>query len=48
MHPDDFAKHDCITMRFVQYLDREWPSVVDGAVRNVAVKGRRVANGGEP
>lgn len=44
MHPDDLAEHDCITMRFGQNLDREWPFVIDGVIRKVAVKGRRVAN----
>ncbi|MCZ7482889.1 MULTISPECIES: LysR family transcriptional regulator [Rhizobium/Agrobacterium group] len=45
-HPDDLAQHDCIIMRFGQNLDREWPFVIDGAMRKVAVRGRRVVNDG--
>lgn len=45
-HPDDLARHDCIVMRFGQNIDREWPFVIDGAVRRIAVRGRRVANDG--
>lgn len=45
-HPDDLTRHDCIVMRFGQNLDREWPFVIDGAIRKVAVRGRRVVNDG--
>ena len=45
-HPDDLARHDCIVMRFGQNIDREWPFVIDGAVRRIAVRGRRIANDG--
>ena len=45
-HPDDLARHDCIVMRFGQNIDREWPFVIDGVVRRIAVRGRRVANDG--
>lgn len=45
-HPEDLAQHDCIVMRFGQNIDREWPFVVDGTPRRIAVRGRRVANDG--
>jgi DNA-binding transcriptional LysR family regulator len=46
LHPDDLVGHDCIVMRFGQNIDREWPFVIDGAVRKVTVRGRRVGNDG--
>ncbi|WP_306026845.1 LysR family transcriptional regulator [Stappia sp. MMSF_3263] len=45
-HPDDLAGHDCILMRFGGNLDREWPFVIDGETRKIAVRGRRIANDG--
>lgn len=45
-HPDELAGHDCILMRFGGNLDREWPFVIDGKTRKIAVRGRRVANDG--
>lgn len=45
-HPEDLARHDCILMRFGGNLDREWPFLIDGEIRRVAVRGRRVANDG--
>jgi DNA-binding transcriptional LysR family regulator len=45
-HPDELARHDCIVMRFGQNIDREWPFVIDGAVRKITVRGSRVANDG--
>jgi DNA-binding transcriptional LysR family regulator len=45
-HPDDLAHHECILMRFGQTIDREWPFLVDGEPRSVAVRGHRIANDG--
>lgn len=45
-HPNDLAHHDCIVMRFGQNIDRDWPFVIDGVVRKVTVRGRRVVNDG--
>lgn len=46
VHPDDLAAHDCIVMRFGQNLDREWPFLIDGQIKRVMVRGRRIANDG--
>lgn len=45
-HPHDLAHHDCIVMRFGQNLDQEWPFRIDGQIRRVMVRGRRIANDG--
>ncbi|NVD40235.1 LysR family transcriptional regulator [Ensifer sp. HO-A22] len=45
-HPDDLSDHDCILMRFGNTLDREWSFEIDGKIRKVMVRGRRVANDG--
>jgi DNA-binding transcriptional LysR family regulator len=45
-HPADLSDHDCIVMRFGQNLDHEWPFLIDGQPRRIAVRGRRVANDG--
>jgi DNA-binding transcriptional LysR family regulator len=45
-HPDDLAHHECILMRFGQAIDREWPFLIDGEVRKVAVRGHRIVNDG--
>src|SRR6266567_4753136 len=45
-HPDDLADHACILMRFGLTIDRDWPFLVDGKVRRVAVRGRRIAKDG--
>jgi DNA-binding transcriptional LysR family regulator len=46
MHPDELAAHDCIVMRFGQELYAEWPFGIDGVLKRVVVRGRRVANDG--
>src|SRR5260221_3641708 len=45
-HPDDLAHHECILMRFGQTIDREWPFLINGEARRVAVRGHRIANDG--
>jgi len=45
-HPDDLADHECILMRFGLTIDREWPFLIDGEARRVAVRGQRTANDG--
>lgn len=45
-HPDDLAAHECIVMRFGQTINRDWPFLVDGEVKRVMVRGRRIANDG--
>ena len=45
-HPDDLAEHECILMRFGPTIDREWPFLIDGTERRIAVQGRRIANDG--
>jgi DNA-binding transcriptional LysR family regulator len=45
-HPDELAYHECILMRFGQSIDREWPFLIDGEARSVAVRGHRIANDG--
>ncbi|MBI5110807.1 MAG: LysR family transcriptional regulator [Rhodovulum sp.] len=46
LHPDDLADHDCILMRFGQTVDHEWPFRIDGELRRVMVRGRRIVNDG--
>jgi len=45
-HPDDLADHECVLMRFGLTIDREWPFLIDGESRRVAVRGQRTANDG--
>jgi DNA-binding transcriptional LysR family regulator len=45
-HPDDLARHECILMRFGPTIDRDWPFLIDGETRRVAVQGHRIANDG--
>ena len=33
-------------MRFGQTIDRDWPFLIDGETRRIAVRGQRIANGG--
>jgi DNA-binding transcriptional LysR family regulator len=45
-HPDDLARHECILMRFGPTIDRDWPFLIGGETRRVAVQGHRIANDG--
>ncbi|MHC1481002.1 LysR family transcriptional regulator [Frateuria aurantia] len=45
-HPAELAGHDCILMRFGTNIKRQWAFRIDGERREVAVKGRRIANSG--
>jgi DNA-binding transcriptional LysR family regulator len=45
-HPDDLTQHECILMRFGPTIDREWPFLIDGEERRIAVAGHRLANDG--
>jgi DNA-binding transcriptional LysR family regulator len=45
-HPDDLTRHECILMRFGPTIDREWPFLIDGKERRIAVQGHRIANDG--
>jgi len=38
-HPDDLPIIECILMRFGLTIDREWPFLIDGEARRVAVRG---------
>jgi DNA-binding transcriptional LysR family regulator len=46
-HPDDLIHHECLVMRYGLTTDREWPFLIEGRERRVAVQGHRIANDGE-
>ena len=46
-HPDDLVHHECFVMRYGLTTDRDWPFLIDGKERQIAVQGHRIANDGE-
>jgi DNA-binding transcriptional LysR family regulator len=46
-HPDDLVHHECLVMRYGLTTDRDWPFLIDGKGRRIAVHGHRIANDGE-
>ncbi|MCB9640841.1 MAG: LysR family transcriptional regulator [Myxococcales bacterium] len=46
-HPSTLEHHDCLLMRFGEEADQHWSFRMDGGMRRITVRGRRISNDSE-